>query len=137
MASEFLDANFVLRYITQDAPDQSRKARAVIEQIAQGARTVTTSESVISEVVHVLSSKILYNLPRRDIRLHLITIINLSGLKLPNKKTYLRALDLFASSNLDFVDALNVAQMERMGISVILSFDRDFDKVSGITRREE
>src|SRR5215210_5424034 len=113
MPGEFLAANFILRFITQDAPEQSKKARALMEQLAQGSRVVITSESVLTEVVRVLSSKALYNLARQDVQVHVSAIVTLRGLKLPHKKTYLRALDLFASTNLDFVDALKITHMER------------------------
>jgi predicted nucleic acid-binding protein len=36
----------------------------------------------------------------------------------------------------DFVDALSVAQMERLKIEVIASFDHDFDRFPGIRRQE-
>ena len=48
----------------------------------------------------------------------------------------LRARDIYATVNIDFVDALMVAHMEREGIQSIVSFDRDFDKIRTITRRE-
>lgn len=133
---EFLDTNIILRYLTQDNPDQSRRAYNLLQQVETGALVVTTSEAVLVEVVYVLSSKTLYNFPRPDIQAHLSTVIALRGLKLPHKRTYLRALDIYATTNLDFVDALNVAHMERTQITTILTFDKDFDKVQGITRRE-
>jgi len=37
---------------------------------------------------------------------------------------------------LDFEDALVIAQMERQKITDLYSYDRGFDKVSGITRHE-
>jgi len=133
---EYLDTNVILRYLTQDDPSQADRARLFLEQVQSGTITVTTSEAVIAEVVYVLSSRALYDLPRPDIKTHLANIISLRGLKLPNKRTYLRALDLYETANLDFVDALNVAHMERSGIQTIVSFDRDFDTIAGITRRE-
>ena len=133
---EYLDTNVILRYLTQDDPLQADRARLFLEQVQAGTTTVMTSEAVIAEVVYVLSSRALYNLPRPDIKTHLANIISLRGLKLPNKRTYLRALDLYEAANLDFVDALNVAHMERSGIQTIVSFDRDFDTIAGITRRE-
>jgi predicted nucleic acid-binding protein len=86
--------------------------------------------------VHVLSSKVLYNVPRAEIRTRLTAVIKLKGLKLRYKGMYLRALDLYATTNLDFVDALTVAQMERQQIATVVSFDRDFDKVATIARQE-
>ena len=50
---------------------------------------------------------------------------------------YLRALDLYASSPfLDFEDALSAAYIEKQGLTEILSYDADFDRVSGIVRQE-
>jgi predicted nucleic acid-binding protein len=97
---------------------------------------VTTCEGVIVAAVHILSSKQLYNLARPAIRTHLGNILTLRGLRLQHKRTYLRALDLYASTNLDFVDTLNIAHMERSKITTIISFDRDFDRFEQITRRE-
>ncbi len=114
---EFLDTNIIIRYLTQDNPDHTQRAYALLQQIGQGLLTVTTSEVVIAEVVYVLSSKVLYNFSRQDIRTYVRPIITLNGLKLPHKRTFLRALDLYASTNLDFEYALNVAHMERIGIT--------------------
>ena len=64
-------------------------------------------------------------------------LISVRGLKLFQKKLYLRALDLYASYPfLDFEDALSAAYMEKQGLTEILSYDTDFDRVSGIIRRE-
>lgn len=136
MPSEFLDTNIIIRYLVQDNPDHSQRAYALLQEVEQGNLIVTTSEAVITEAVYVLSSKVLYNLPRSQIQTYLAPVITLRGLRLPHKKTYLRALDLYASTNLDFVDALNVAHMERTHLTTILSFDQDFDRIPGITRRE-
>lgn len=133
---EFIDTNLILRYLTRDHPQHSVQAARAFLQIALGQLIVTTSESVISEVVYVLSSKKLYSLPRSAVQAHLTAIIRLKGLKLPYKKSYLRALDLYASKNVPFVDALIVAHMERTRISTVLSFDHDFDRIPTVVRRE-
>lgn len=134
----FLDTNIIIRYLTRDDPDQSTKARMLLEDIQTKRLTVTTCEGVIVEVVQVFSSKVLYNLPREQIKSHLFNILNLTGLKLPHKRTYLRALELYVLYRfLDFVDALNIAYMERQKISQIFTFDRDFDKIPGIKRVSE
>src|SRR5918911_916017 len=113
MADHFLDTNLIIRYLTKENPDQAQRAYRIFQQLETGALTTTTCEGVIVEAVQVLSSKALYNLPRQEIRRHLSTILQLRGLKLANKRTYLRALDLYATTNLDFVDVLIVAHMER------------------------
>jgi predicted nucleic acid-binding protein len=63
-------------------------------------------------------------------------VLALPGLVTPQKRSFLRALDLWASSGVDFVDALGVAQMERLRIGRIASFDRDFDRFGQITGEE-
>ena len=45
-----------------------------------------------------------------------------------------RAFDLYVDRNLSFADAYHVAFMEHAGIVQVATFDRDFDKVSGIKR---
>jgi uncharacterized protein len=136
MPTEFLDTNVVIRYLTQDNPDQTTRATKLLQQIETGERQMTTCEGVLVEIVQVLSSKRLYNLPRSDIASALSDILRLRGLRLPHRSTYLRALDLYASTSLDFVDALALAHMERGKLQTIVSFDRDFDRFPQVTRHE-
>ena len=132
----FLDTNIFIRHLTQDDPDKGRRAFALFKKIQAGEVTVTTSETVIAELVYVLSSARLYHLGREDIRTRLYPLLSLPGLKLPSRRLYLRALDLYAAYPIDFEDALIVAQMERQKITEVYSFDRGFDQIQGITRCE-
>ncbi len=126
----FLDTNIVIRYLTQDDPDQSARAKALLDQVEAGEIQVTTSETVLGELVFVLSSKRLYNLPREEIRAYLGAFLGLKGLRLPNKRMYLRALELYATiPRLDFAGALHVAEMEQRKLTTIISFDEDFDGI--------
>ncbi len=84
----------------------------------------------------MLSSKRLYNLPRSDIASALSSILRLRGLRLPRRSTYIRALEIYASTSLDFVGALAVAHVEREGVQTVASFDRHFDRLPQVTRRE-
>lgn len=133
---DFLDTNLIIRHLTRDNPIQSEKARNIFKKLEDGSYTVITSEATIIEAVQVLSSKKLYHLPRDDIKKYLSSIILLPGLKLPHKRTFLRSLELYAKLPIDFVDALNIAHMERIKIKTILSFDTDFDRVKVISRKE-
>lgn len=133
---EFLDTNVIIRYLTNDPPHQATQAYRLFKDVELGSRTIRTCEGVIVETVQVLASKVLYNLPRPDIKTHVSNVISMRGLKLPYKRVYLRALDLFATANIDFVDALNVAHMEQSKITTIVSFDRDYDRLKSITRIE-
>ncbi len=132
----FLDANVILRYLTRDHPDQSARAYAFLQQVETGEIAATITEAVLAEVVHVLSSKVLYNAPRAEIRDRLVATLNLKGMRLRAKGTYIRALDIYATTNLDFVDALLAVQVEQTKDAVVVSFDRDYDKIASVTREE-
>ena len=133
---QFVDANVFLRFLTRDDPVKAERVKTLLERAQRGEVALCTSESVITELVFVLSSPKLYRLSREEIRVVLSPIVGLRGLKLPSRKTLLRALDLFAATSMDFVDALAVAQMEAVGISEIYSYDEHFDSLRGITRLE-
>ena len=138
MGPLFLDTNIIIRYLTQDDPDMAARARQLLKLVESGSVNLVTSESIVVEAVQVLSSKALYNQPRTNVAGDLATILSLPKLKLANKRTYLRALTLWANaaSSVDFVDALCVAQTEQQKISTIASFDQDFDRFPQIKRFE-
>jgi predicted nucleic acid-binding protein len=53
-----------------------------------------------------------------------------------NRRAVLRALDIYAASNLDYGDALILAAMEQAGSTTLYSYDQDFDRFNNIERRE-
>ena len=137
MAIQFLDANIIIRHLTKDNEALSKKAHQILKRIETGAVSVTTCESIISECVYVLSSPKLYNFTRDQIKTALGVIVSFKGLKLPHKRVYQKALELYAASQLDFSDALAIAHMQRQQITDIYSFDTDFDRVASVKRREQ
>jgi predicted nucleic acid-binding protein len=132
----FVDTNIFLRYLTRDDPDKAQACFELFKRAEANQITLTATETVIAEVVYVLSSKRTYNLPRDQIRARLYPILTLQGLRLPQRRTVLRALDLYVAYPIDFEDALIVAHMERGAIRELYSYDRDFDQVPGVERQE-
>jgi predicted nucleic acid-binding protein len=133
---EFLDANIFLRYLTKDDPVKAERCFELFQKLKSKEIQVTASESVLAEVVYVLVSRSLYNQSRERVRELLLPLITLPGLKIPHRQSFLKALDLFARTSLDFEDALSLAHMERLGIKTIISYDHDFDLIKTIQRRE-
>ena len=132
----FLDANIILRFLTNDMPEKAEQCLALFQQVERGEIEATMSESIIAEVVYVLSSARLYNLERDRIRDLLLPIITLRGLKLRSRHLYLHALKLYATQHIDFEDALAVAHMKDQKITEIVSYDKHFDRIEGIQRCE-
>src|SRR5687767_4649019 len=125
-----LDVNPVLRLLTQDHPDQGARARVLFERAGRREFVLHVTEGVVVDVVYILSSPRLYNLPRAEIATRLERFLTLRGLRVPQKRTYGRALTLWVATPQvkDFTDALLVAQMERLKVPAIASFDGDFDR---------
>ncbi|MCY4633815.1 MAG: type II toxin-antitoxin system VapC family toxin [Acidobacteria bacterium] len=134
----FLDTNVILRYLIRDDDAKAQACYELFRRAQKGEEELTTCEAIVAEAVYVLSSpRLPYRLNHEEIRARLLPILTLRGLKLPHKRVCLRALDLHASSaSLDFEDALAVAHMEQRGITEIVSYDRDFDRVAGVRRTE-
>ena len=134
----FLDTNVFLRYLTGDDEVKAQACYELFQRVSQGEEELFTCEAIVSEVVYVLSSpRAPYRLSHEEIRARFVPILTLRGLRLPQKRVYLEALDLYASSSfLDFEDALAVAHMRRQGIAEIVSYDRDFDRVADVQRAE-
>lgn len=133
---QFIDTNIFIRYITRDDPAKAEACFDLFKQIETNEATATTSESVIAEVAFVLSSRRLYNLSHEEIRKILYPLLTLPGLRLPQRDTYLRALDLYALHQVDFEDALSVAHMEHQHIEEVVSYDTGFNRLAHISRVE-
>lgn len=134
--TRFVDTNIFLRYLTRDDPRKAEACLRLLKQAEANEVTLTTSETIIAEVVFVLASPRLYNLPRQDVHARLTPLLTLEGLKLPQRSKFLRALDLYAAHRIDFEDALTIAETEQGQIEELYSYDTDFDSVAGVTRLE-
>ncbi len=137
----FVDANIFLRALAEPQNEADRlKAQscaALFQRLSTGEELGRTIEAIITEVAYVLRSRAHYHLAPAEIAARLRPILALRGLRLTNKQTYLRALDLWeAHPALDFEDVLSIAHMERLGLKEILSYDTDFDNVPGVDRIE-
>lgn len=134
----FLDTNIILRYLTRDDEVKAQACFELFQRLKRGEEAVTTCEAVVAEVAYVLSStRAPYRLSHEEIRARLSPILALRGLRLPQKRIYQRALDIWATYTfLDFEDALFIAHMDEYGIRELLSYDADFDRVPDVTRVE-
>lgn len=75
-----------------------------------------------------------YGVPKTDIRDNLLPILELPGIVLPGKRRFRDAFDLYVDLNLPFADAYHVALMRQLGLKEIVTYDKEFDRVPGLTR---
>jgi predicted nucleic acid-binding protein len=130
----FLDTNILLRFLTRDDEQKAQQALNLLMRIERGEEKVITSPLVIFETVYTLQS--FYKVPRQQIKEQVLSIISMRSLHLPDKSLYHRAFDLYITKNISFADAYNAVYMQSEEVSNIYSWDRDFDKIDGITRLE-
>ena len=130
----FLDSNILLRYLTQDHAEHSPRASAYLNRIERNEVRVHTTDTVIFEVVFTLQRW--YRQPKARIRDMVLPLITLPGIVLPGKRRYQRVFELYVGLNVSFADALHAVFMEELDLKQVVSFDRDFDRVPGITRIE-
>src|SRR5947209_3899137 len=100
MTYPFLDTDVIIRLVTGDDSLKQAAAVSLFEQVQAGQLTVAAPVTVIADAVYVLSSPRLYHLPRPIISAALSRLARLPHFRVRNRRTVLRALDLYASANL-------------------------------------
>ena len=60
----------------------------------------------------------------------------LPGVVLVGKRRLRKAFDYYITANVSFADAYIAVEMEQHGDTQIVSFDRNYDKITGIKRIE-
>jgi len=130
----FLDTNIFLRHLRGDHPDFSPRATALLQRIEQGSLKVRTADTVIFETVFTLER--VYKKSKEAIRNAFLPLIELPGIILPGKRRVRRVFAYYIEKNISFADAYHAVLTESFGLEQIVSFDRDFNRISSITRVE-
>ncbi len=136
MGLPFIDTDVIIRLLTGDDLRKQAAAVALFEQIEQGTLTAAAPDTVIADAVYVLASRELYKKKRVEIRDLLAPIVRLPHFHVQIAPSVLEALDLYASTNLDFGDTLIIATMMQQNSQTLYSYDRDFDRIKTIIRQE-
>lgn len=120
-----VDANIVLRYLLDDHAELSAKAAEMLEQ-----QTVTLPIEAACEVVYVLQK--VYDVNREEIRQLLTGLLNEALVSMEKAEVFIKALEYFGNTTLDFVDTLFCAYHIVEGQEV-LTFDQ---KLNQFMRRQ-
>ncbi len=135
----FLDANYFLRLMlaprNQREEERMHAAARLMRLVSSGARTATTSEAVLAEVIFVtLDPK--YGLSREDVAWRLKRFLTMKGLVSPHLDVWLHAVELWAANRkLSFVDAFSAALSLKEGYE-LATFDRELSKLDGLSLYE-
>ncbi|MDX9871930.1 MAG: PIN domain-containing protein [Clostridia bacterium] len=129
-----VDVDVILRYLTNDVPDQAKQAEELLKRVEEGNERVFLPDIILADIIWILEGY--YKQTREDIREWITAILSLQGLTFSDKDTALNALDIYVDKKTDWSDAFTASQMLQREITEIYSFDRHFDKIENIVRIE-
>lgn len=113
-----IDTNVILRYLLNDNPEMSQKAKDLIS-----SGTAYAKPEIIAEAVYVLKS--VYGLEKGVIRTFIRSLLD--DMPCQEEKSVRAAIEIYASSSLDFVDCLLIAY-HKINKEAVFSFDRKLNR---------
>ena len=117
---KLLDANMILRFLLNDNPEKSIKAKEIIEN-----EIVSVTTEVIAEVVYVLNS--FYKFERIEVAEAVTGFLNMQTVRADSYSVIVVALIKYREVSLDFVDCLLFAYNRVKGYE-ICTFDKKLIK---------
>lgn len=128
----FADTNLFLLYLTDDVPEQADAVERLLRRAAAGELRLVTNSLVLGEIVWTLES--FYRLSRKDIREHILAILNTPGLEVAEGDVAVQAILWYEEKNVDFIDAFNAAWLLAHGLAQVATFDRrHFSRFEGVS----
>jgi predicted nucleic acid-binding protein len=122
----WVDANVLLRLLTNDPLPMAEKAAAIAERAERGEILLRVAPLVVAEVVWVLQS--FYGHDKRRIADALAALLTARGVDAVDGDAVISALEMMAGNNVDFVDAY-LAQVSCGAAEAVCSFDEDFRRL--------
>lgn len=126
----FIDANVIIRHLTADPPAAGRRATDFLTS----ADELLLPDVIAAECVFVLESS--YEMRKDEVARVMRAVIAFESIHTIDPALLLRALEVYETDHLDFADAYLVACAETAGVPEIVSFDRDFDRVTSVRHLE-
>jgi predicted nucleic-acid-binding protein len=99
----WVDANFVLRFITKEPEVMAERAARLMAQAEAGEVSLYISPLVLAEIVWVLRS--FYQYSMTEIAAVLIPLVTAAGIEVENRELAIRALESSRDQHVDYIDA--------------------------------
>ena len=122
-----LDANIIVRFFEGDKAFHYEQSVAIIRDISTGKTKALLLDLIIAEIIYV--TRRIYKREKSEIADVLKEIISMPFLYVENQPLLFNALEIYASTNIDFADAMLCAKKQLEGYKV-LSFDKKVQKCS-------
>ena len=132
MKALLLDTNVLIRFVTGEPTDQAEEVAGLFTAAETGKVRLNVLPMVLAEAVFVLTG--FYEQPRSKVAEVLAHLISCPGFHSAEQEPMLRALKLFGADKIDFVDCY-LAATSILNASTVISYDKDFDEIHGVTRK--
>jgi predicted nucleic-acid-binding protein len=124
-----LDTNVVVRFLVEDEPRQTARARAVVAQAVAAGEPLFLSDIVWCETVWVLDSA--YGFDRASIAAALRRLLSARGIAVRSFDRVGAALDAYERGRGDFADYLIREDARAAGCDAVVTFDRALRRDEG------
>ena len=124
-----LDTNILVRHLTGEPTEQANRATTFLGN----AEALELPALIVAELVYVLES--VYEQTRPQVAALVRAVLAHPPVRVPEETVLLRAVELYETARVHFAEAYLAATAERSD-GRVASFDRDLDRIGGITRVE-
>jgi len=126
--SVVVDTNVILRWLLDDDPTLSARARSFWGEVVDGEQAAFIAEGVLAETVFALQHY--YQVERRAIRHRLEGLIGIRNVETANAPVMKDALAIYeATRSLSFIDALALCHARHRG-QPLMSYDAALNKAA-------
>jgi predicted nucleic-acid-binding protein len=124
-----LDTNVLVRYLTQDDPEQARKANAVVAESTAGSGRCYIGPVVLCELTWVLRES--YDRTKPDLIKTLELILATRQFEIGSKDVVRAAVEAYRTGRGDFADYLIGESHRQDGCAETVTFDRRLRGATG------
>lgn len=130
-----IDANILIRFLARDDEEKAERCKSLLEAVVKGkSPRLFVCDLAVAEIIWVLES--FYGLSKAEVQRKIEGILNTSNLEFQNKSIISESVIIYATHNIDFIDAYQATLAKQAQITNIYSYDTDFDKLADIKRLE-
>ncbi len=129
-----VDTNVVLRHFLRDHSAHSPRAAEFSIRVARGDFVAYIPPTVVFEVVFTLERT--YRMVRTSIRDIVLGLLSGENTEFEGWSWIADVFDIYVRRNLSFADSYHAILARVRQLDGIVSFDRGFDRIDGLTRIE-
>ncbi len=126
----YVDSN-ILIYSALDNKELGDSCRNLLDQIVKGKVSAASSYLVLDEVLWILQKEMGKEDALKAVKMFLSMPLKWIDVK---REVVFYWLNIYSDSDLDPRDALHLATMKEVGLTTIVTEDKDFHDIEGIQR---